>query len=453
MNLSQLSALSPLDGRYRNKLSPLAPYFSEYGWIHYRLKVEIAYYLALLEVPLPHMQALSSDQKKALENIAQHFTETDAARVKEIEKGINHDVKAVEYFIAEQFATLGLESETVFIHFALTSQDINNTAVPLLLKDAMDTVLVPAMQNVIDTLQDLSHAWQERPMLARTHGQAASPTRLGKEFKVFATRLQDQLDSLKSLPHRAKFGGATGNFNAHALAYPEVDWVGFSNHFIQRLGLERTAFTTQIEPYDFLAAQLDAFKRFNTILIDLNRDIWHYISIHYFKQKINLGEVGSSTMPHKVNPIDFENSEGNLGVANALFEFMSTKLPISRMQRDLTDSTVMRNLGVPLGHSFLAWQSTLKGLAKLELNASALEQDLEDNWPVVAEAIQTILRREKYPNAYEKLKELTRTGDTINQEAIARFIEGLAVTEEVKAELQKITPQTYLGLNADQLGQ
>ncbi|MFC5412258.1 adenylosuccinate lyase [Larkinella bovis] len=446
MQLSALTALSPIDGRYRRQVESLAPYFSEWGLIRYRIRVEIEYFIELCELPLPELKDIAPQVFPKLRVLYENFSEADALRVKEIERETNHDVKAVEYFIKEKLTDLNIAGYLEFIHFGLTSQDINNTATPLLLSDALETEIEPQYRAVFMKLQELAEQWKNIPMLARTHGQPASPTRLGKELLVFCERIEKQLFLLASIPEAAKFGGATGNFNAHTIAYPDIDWKSFGNRFVANLGLERSQHTTQIEHYDMLAATLDAYKRLNTILIDLNRDMWAYISINYFKQQIKAGEVGSSAMPHKVNPIDFENSEGNLGIANALFEHLSAKLPISRLQRDLTDSTVLRNLGVPFAHSVIALKSLLKGLGKIQLNEAALQADLEDNWAVVAEGIQTILRREGYPKPYETLKDLTRTNEKITAQTIARFIDGLNVSESVKAELRAITPYTYTGI-------
>lgn len=447
MQLSELNAISPIDGRYRSKTQSLSPYFSEQALIKYRVLVEIEYFIALCELPLPQLTGVNKNLYGALREIYTNFTAEDALQIKEIEKTTNHDVKAVEYFIKAAFDKLGLEAYKEFIHFGLTSQDINNTAIPLSTKEAFQDVYMPLFINVINKLKELSVEWADVPMLARTHGQPASPTRLGKEILVFVERLEEQLRLLNNIPFAAKFGGATGNFNAHFVAYPKNDWRKFGSDFVEgTLGLKHSFPTTQIEHYDHFAAFFDALKRINTILIDLDRDIWTYVSMDYFKQKIKAGEVGSSAMPHKVNPIDFENSEGNLGIANALFEHLSAKLPISRLQRDLTDSTVLRNIGVPMGHTLIAFEATLKGLNKLLLNADKFAEDLEKNWAVVAEAIQTILRREAYPNPYEALKELTRTNTVINREAIHNFIDTLSVSEEVKQELLRITPSNYLGI-------
>lgn len=447
MNLTQLNAISPIDGRYRGKVSQLSQYFSEEALIKYRVLVEIEYFIALCEIPLPQLADFSKDLYQDLRNIYEEFSADDAQKIKDIEKVTNHDVKAVEYFIKEKFDSLGIEKFKEFIHFGLTSQDINNTAIPLSIKDAVNEVYLPEFKNVVSKLKELADEWKEVSMLARTHGQPASPTRLGKEIQVFVTRLEEQIEFLNEIPNAAKFGGATGNYNAHRVAYPKVDWKEFGNSFVNEvLGLYHSFPTTQIEHYDHMASLFDAMKRINTILIDLDRDIWTYVAMDYFKQKIKKGEVGSSAMPHKVNPIDFENSEGNLGIANALFEHLSGKLPISRMQRDLTDSTVLRNVGVPFGHTLIGFASTLKGLNKLLLNAEKFEQDLENNWAVVAEAIQTILRREGYPNPYEALKGLTRTNEKINQQSISTFIDSLDVSEDIKSELKVITPSNYTGI-------
>jgi adenylosuccinate lyase len=447
MTLTPLSAISPIDGRYRNTTAELAAYFSEYALIKYRVFVEIEYFIALCEHPLPQLQKFDKNVAEKLRSIIKNFSEADAASIKEIEKVTNHDVKAVEYFIKKEFDKLGLEEFKEFIHFGLTSQDINNTAVPLSFKEALNNSYYPAINEVVSLLKKYAADWDKVPMLAHTHGQPASPSRLGKEIMVFVERLENQLNLLKTVPYSAKFGGATGNYNAHNVGYPEIDWKAFGNHFVNDiLGLSRSQFTTQIEHYDNFAAQCDALKRINNILIDLDRDMWTYISMNYFKQKIKEGEIGSSAMPHKVNPIDFENSEGNLGIANALFEHFAAKLPISRLQRDLTDSTVLRNIGVPVGHTLIAIKSTIKGLNKLLLNQDALNAHLEANWAVVAEAIQTILRREGYPNPYEALKDLTRTNTHVNAETIAIFVDGLNVSEEIKSEIKRITPHTYTGI-------
>lgn len=446
MALSELTAISPVDGRYRRQVESLTPYFSELGLIRYRVQIEIEYFIALCEWPLPQLSGIDPGLFTSLRSLYLNFTEADALRIKAIEATTNHDVKAVEYFIKEKLAGSPVEPFLEFIHFGLTSQDINNTAIPLLLDDALANEIVPLYQQVYQRLQNLADRWQDIPMLARTHGQPASPTRLGKEIRVFCERIEKQLHLLSTIPSSAKFGGATGNFNAHSLAYPDIDWKKFGDAFVQNLGLVRSQFTTQIDHYDMLAATLDAFKRLNTILTDLDRDMWTYISMNYFKQKIKEGEVGSSAMPHKVNPIDFENSEGNLGMANALFEHLAAKLPISRLQRDLTDSTVLRNLGIPFAHSTIALKALLKGLDKLELNEAALQADLDNNWAVVAEGIQTILRREGYPQPYEALKALTRTNEKINDTTIYQFIDGLEVSDAVKQELWAITPFSYTGI-------
>ena len=447
MNLTQLNAISPIDGRYRNKIDKLANYFSEEALIKYRVRVEIEYFIALCELPLPQLSNFDKSLYADLRKVYEDFSTEDATKIKDIEKVTNHDVKAVEYFIKEKFDAFGISEFKEFIHFGLTSQDINNTAIPLSIKEAMNDVFVPGYFELIEKISSLVDEWKDIPMLARTHGQPASPTRLGKEFEVFVVRLKEQFNLLNDIPSAAKFGGATGNFNAHKVAYPTVDWKAFGTAFVQeRLGLQHSFPTTQIEHYDHMAALFDTVKRINTIILDLNRDIWTYISMDYFKQKIKKGEVGSSAMPHKVNPIDFENSEGNLGIANAIFEHLSAKLPISRMQRDLTDSTVLRNVGVPFGHALIGYSATLKGLNKLLLNKKKFESDLENNWAVVAEAIQTILRREGYPNPYEALKSLTRTNEKINQRSIANFIDTLNVSEEIKAELKLITPSNYTGI-------
>lgn len=446
MDLSALTAISPIDGRYRRQVEALAPYFSELGLIRYRVRIEIEYFIALCEWPIPQLANVSPDQFPALRALYETFTEADAQRIKDIEKTTNHDVKAVEYFIKEKLRESPVEPFLEFIHFGLTSQDVNNTAIPLLLDEALSTEITPLYREVFVRLQQLAEQWNHIPMLARTHGQPASPTRLGKELSVFVERLEKQLYLLAGIPTAAKFGGATGNFNAHTVAYPKEDWKRFGDKFVERLGMVRSQFTTQIEHYDMLAATLDAFKRLNTILIDLDRDIWTYVSLNYFKQKLKEGEVGSSAMPHKVNPIDFENSEGNLGIANALFEHLAGKLPISRLQRDLTDSTVLRSLGVPFAHSVIALKSLLNGLGKLELNEAAIHADLEDNWAVVAEGIQTILRREGYPQPYEALKALTRTNEKITERTIRQFVDTLNVSEAVKTELRAITPFSYTGI-------
>lgn len=447
MQLTSLTAVSPIDGRYRSKTEKLGSFFSEEALINYRVRVEIEYFIALCEIPLPQLKEFDHNQFPKLREIYKSFSSTDALAIKEIEKTTNHDVKAVEYFIKEKFDALGLQSFKEFIHFGLTSQDINNTAIPLSIKEALEQSYLPIYEKVLHKLNSLSQDWKDVSMLARTHGQPASPTRLGKEIEVFVVRLNEQFNGLKNIPIAAKFGGATGNFNAHHVAYPQINWKAFGGKFVEEtLQLRHSFPTTQIEHYDHLAALFDALKRINNILIDLNRDIWTYISMDYFKQSIKEGEVGSSAMPHKVNPIDFENSEGNLGIANAIFEHLAAKLPISRLQRDLTDSTVLRNVGVPFGHTLIAFESTLKGLNKLLLNASKFEEDLEQNWAVVAEAIQTILRREAYPNPYEALKGLTRTNERINKQSISNFIDTLEVSNAVKEELKQITPANYTGI-------
>jgi adenylosuccinate lyase len=447
MNLSPLSAISPIDGRYHKTTSELSGYFSEYALIKYRVYVEIEYFIALCELPLPQLKDFDAGKFEALRSIYQNFTEADANAVKEIEKTTNHDVKAVEYFIKDEFSKLGLDAHKEFIHFGLTSQDINNTAVPHSFKLAVENSYLPAVNELLGQLKERASQWANVPMLAHTHGQPASPTRLGKEVQVFIERIETQLTQLRAIPFSAKFGGATGNFNAHYVGYPEIDWTAFANNFVnERLNLNRSQYTTQIEHYDNFAAHCDALKRINNIIIDLNRDFWTYISMNYFKQQIKAGEVGSSAMPHKVNPIDFENSEGNLGVANALFEHLAAKLPISRLQRDLTDSTVLRNVGVPVAHTLIALKSTVRGLKKLLINEDAIKSDLDANWAVVAEAIQTILRREGYPNPYETLKELTRTNSQVNQSTISDFVDTLSVSADVKAELKQISPFNYTGL-------
>jgi len=449
MELDVLTAISPIDGRYRSKTEGLAGYFSEYALIRYRVRVEIEYFIALCELPLPQLEDFDHKHFETLRDIYRHFTEQDAARVKEIEQTTNHDVKAVEYFIKEKLSTLNshLSTHMEFIHFGLTSQDINNTSVPLSIKEALEQVYYPLIEELIEQLHDYAEQWKNVPMLAKTHGQPASPTRLGKEVMVYVYRLEEQLRALKDTPITAKFGGATGNYNAHHVAYPQYDWREFGNSFVaDKLGLEREQWTTQISNYDWLGALFDAMRRINTIIIDLDRDFWMYISMEYFKQKIKAGEVGSSAMPHKVNPIDFENSEGNMGMANAVLTFLAQKLPVSRLQRDLTDSTVLRNVGVPMGHALIAVQSTLKGLRKLILNEEKLQQDLEQTWAVVAEAIQTILRREAYPHPYEALKALTRTNQKMTEETIHDFIQQLEVSPEVKEELMAITPMNYTGI-------
>ncbi len=446
MNLCPLTAVSPIDGRYHSKTEQLSDYFSEYALIRYRVKVEVEYFIALCELPLPQLEGVDAAKFEPLRDIYRNFTVENAQRIKDIESVTNHDVKAVEYFLKERFDEMGLEAFKEFIHFGLTSQDINNTSVPMSVKDATYESFIPSLQQVIDKLNEFADAWQDVPMLAKTHGQPASPTRLGKEIRVFAYRLENQLAQLKAVPVSGKFGGATGNFNAHLVAFPNYDWRAFGRSFLEnKLGIVREEWTTQISNYDNLGALFDAMKRINTILIDLDRDIWQYISMNYFKQKIKAGEVGSSAMPHKVNPIDFENSEGNLGIANAILEHLSRKLPVSRLQRDLTDSTVLRNVGVPMGHMAIAVASTLKGLNKLILNEEAINADLDNMWNVVAEAIQTILRREGYEKPYETLKALTRTNSVVDANSIAEFIDTLKVSDEVKAELKRITPHTYTG--------
>ncbi len=446
MNFNPLEGISPIDGRYRSKVQSLSNFFAEKALIQYRVKVEILYFIALAESGIPQLSGYDQANNSNLKKIYENFSLQDAEAIKEIEQTTNHDVKAVEYFIKEKFDSLGLGDFKEFIHFGLTSQDINNTAIPLSLKDGMSEVFTPKLNQLIEKLDQLSKKWENIPMLAKTHGQPASPTRLGKEFGVFVSRLKGQANALENIPYAAKFGGATGNFNAHFVTYPDQDWHAFGDSFVEKfLGLKRSYPTTQIEHYDHLAALFDCIKRINTILIDLSRDVWQYISMNYFKQTISKNEVGSSAMPHKVNPIDFENAEGNFGIANALFEHLSGKLPVSRLQRDLTDSTVLRNIGVPVAHSFLALLSLEKGLDKITVNEEAIKADLEDNWAVVAEAIQTILRREGYPKPYEALKELTRTNEVINEEAIKSFIQGLNISDEVKEELNQITPFNYVG--------
>jgi adenylosuccinate lyase len=447
MSTHALQAISPIDGRYASRTKSLVPFFSEEALIKYRVQIEIEYFIALVELSLPQLSSFDLSLFSELRKLYTEFSTVDAQNIKDTEKVTNHDVKAVEYFIKEKFDGLGLHKYKEFIHFGLTSQDINNTAIPLSLKDAMNDVYVPQLFEVKDKLKELATEWADIPMLARTHGQPASPTRLGKEIQVFVVRIEEQFDLLNNIKSAAKFGGATGNFNAHKVAYPQTDWKAFGSQFVQeRLGLHHSFPTTQIEHYDHMAALFDCLKRINTILIDLDRDMWTYVSMEYFKQKIKAGEIGSSAMPHKVNPIDFENSEGNLGIANAIFEHLSSKLPVSRLQRDLTDSTVLRNIGVPMGHTLIAMQSTLKGLGKLLLNKEKFAEDLENNWAVVAEAIQTILRREAYPNPYEALKGLTRTNEKINETSIANFIETLEIPESVKAEMRVITPGNYTGI-------
>ena len=449
MELDMLTAISPIDGRYREKTKELAGYFSEYALIRYRVRVEIEYFITLCELPLPQLQDFDHSLFESLRNIYRNFTEQDAQRVKDIEKVTNHDVKAVEYFIKEKIDVIGgfPANAKEFIHFGLTSQDINNTSVPLSIKEALEQVYYPMVEELIEQLNDYAEQWKQVPMLAKTHGQPASPTRLGKEVMVYVYRLEEQLRGLKDTPITAKFGGATGNYNAHHVAYPQYDWREFGNKFVsEKLGLEREQWTTQISNYDWLGAIFDAMRRINTIIIDLDRDFWMYISMEYFKQKIKAGEVGSSAMPHKVNPIDFENSEGNMGISNAILQFLAQKLPVSRLQRDLTDSTVLRNFGVPMGHTVIAIQSTLKGLRKLILNEEKLQEDLDNTWAVVAEAIQTILRREAYPNPYEALKALTRTNQKMTEQTIHEFIQGLDVSDDIKEELMAITPSNYTGV-------
>ena len=447
MLLTALNAISPIDGRYRSKTKSLAPFFSEEALIRYRVRIEIEYFIALCELPLPQLDGFNTSYFEDLRNVYQHFSTDDAMEVKNIESTTNHDVKAVEYFIKKEFDKLGLQEFKEFIHFGLTSQDINNTAIPLSIKEALDTIYRPSLEELLQSLETLASDYKNVSMLARTHGQAASPTRLGKEIEVFIKRIKQQLMLLDQLPHAAKFGGATGNFNAHVVSYPNLDWKAFGQRFVEKtLGLHHSFPTTQIEHYDTFAALCDNLKRINTIIIDLNRDIWQYISMDYFKQKINPDEVGSSAMPHKVNPIDFENSEGNLGLANAIFTFMGAKLPISRLQRDLTDSTVLRNVGVPFGHTLIGLKSTIKGLEKLVLSKEKIDRDLDANWAVVAEAIQTILRREGYPRPYEALKGLTRTNGPITKKIIVEFIETLDISEAVKTELKNISPFNYTGL-------
>jgi adenylosuccinate lyase len=447
MNTNPLQAISPIDGRYASKTAPLIPFFSEEALIRYRVQVEVEYFISLVVLGIPQLKDFDQNLFSALRALYLDFTVVDAKQIKDIEKVTNHDVKAVEYFIKEKFDTLGLQKYKEFIHFGLTSQDINNTAIPLSLKEAVSSVYLPQLNELKNKLNELAHEWTEVPMLARTHGQPASPTRLGKEIEVYVVRIEEQLKSLDKIKNAAKFGGATGNFNAHKVAYPSIDWREFAAKFVENtLGLHHSFPTTQIEHYDHMAALFDALKRINTIVLDLDRDVWTYVSMDYFKQKIKEGEVGSSAMPHKVNPIDFENSEGNLGIANALFEHLSAKLPVSRLQRDLTDSTVLRNIGVPIGHTLIAFQSTLKGLNKLLLNETKFAEDLENNWAVVAEAIQTILRREAYPNAYEALKGLTRTNEKINRESISKFIETLSVSADVKKEMHAVSPSNYTGI-------
>jgi adenylosuccinate lyase len=450
MNLTELSAISPVDGRYRRQTKNLASYFSEFGLIKYRVLVEIEYFIALSEKPLPQLSSvLNEDTKQSLRAIYQNFTEEQALKIKEIEQTTNHDVKAVEYFLKDEFEKLGLSSSLEFVHFGLTSQDINNTAIPLSLKDAVQNEIIPQIERIIELIKSQANDWKDISLLARTHGQPASPTSLGKEWMVFAERLDVQLKQLKQIPFSAKFGGATGNFNAHHVAYPQINWVDFGNDFVNnKLGLSRSQYTTQIEHYDNLAALFHACARINTILLDFSRDVWQYISMEYFKQQLKAGEVGSSAMPHKVNPIDFENAEGNLGIANAIFEHLAAKLPVSRLQRDLTDSTVLRNIGVPFAHQTIAFNSLLKGMGKLLLNEQKLKADLENNWAVVAEAIQTILRREGFEKPYEALKSLTRTNEQIGEKQIKEFIATLQLSDEVKNELLQITPHNYTGIQA-----
>jgi adenylosuccinate lyase len=445
--MKSLEAISPIDGRYASKTAPLSQYFSEYALFKYRVWVEVEYFIALCELPLPQLQGVEKSVFLELRKMYTEFTVEEAQQIKDIEKVTNHDVKAVEYFIKDKMKGLGLESHSEFVHFGLTSQDINNTANPMMIRDALDNVIAPKIRDIVDQLEYFSREWKNIPMLARTHGQPASPTRLGKEIQVFSERIKEQLEYLYAVPVAAKFGGATGNFNAHFVAYSTINWADFGNTFLkQELGLDRSQTTTQIEHYDHFAALCDVLKRINTILIDFSRDIWTYVSMDYFKQKIKEGEVGSSAMPHKVNPIDFENAEGNLGIANALFEHLSAKLPISRLQRDLTDSTVLRNVGVPFGNSLIAYESLLKGMGKLLLNKASLDRDLENNWAVVAEAIQTVLRREGFPKPYEALKALTRKNEKITAQSIAEFVKELDISETVKIELMQITPQNYTGM-------
>lgn len=446
MELNQLTAISPIDGRYRKQVESLAPYFSEFGLIKYRVRIEIEYFITLCEIPLPQLENVNKSLFASLREIYTNFSEIDALWIKEKERETNHDVKAVEYFIKYKLAKFGIEQYLEFIHFGLTSQDVNNTAIPLSLMEAMNDILIPKINEIIARIAELAVEWKDIPMLARTHGQPASPTRLGKEFQVFVERMERQMDLLKTIPYSAKFGGATGNFNAHTVAYPEISWVDFGNNFVKSLGLVRSKYTTQIEHYDNMAALMDNLKRLNNIVLDLDRDVWTYVSMGYFKQKIKAGEVGSSAMPHKVNPIDFENSEGNVGIANAFYEFLAAKLPVSRLQRDLTDSTVLRNLGVPIAHQMIALTALLRGLNKLELNREAINNDLDDNWAVVSEAIQTILRRESYPQPYEALKALTRKNDKITEKTIAEFIDNLDVSDKIKYELKRITPFNYVGV-------
>lgn len=448
MELTELTAISPIDGRYRRVTKKLGSYFSEAALIQYRVRVEIEYFIALCELPLPQLKNFDKSLYNPIRDIYRSFSSDDALAVKEIEKTTNHDVKAVEYFIKDKFTALGINEQKEFVHFGLTSQDINNTSVPLSLKEALEDIYYPMLDEALSILKTKAHEWKSIPMLAKTHGQPASPTKLGKEFFVFIERIEKQLEQVKAIPFSAKFGGATGNLNAHHVAYPEYNWIDFANNFVNNsLGLDRSQTTTQIEHYDNLAALFDGLKRINNIIIDLDRDVWTYVSMDYFKQKIKEGEIGSSAMPHKVNPIDFENSEGNLGIANAIFEHLSAKLPISRLQRDLTDSTVLRNVGVPIGHTVISLASLIKGLNKLLINEAKIKEDLENNWAVAAEAIQTVLRREGYPKPYEALKELTRTNEKITANSIANFIDTLNVNESVKAELKKITPYNYTGVD------
>ncbi len=447
MSLSELTAISPIDGRYRRVTKDLGTYFSEAALIKYRVRVEIEYFIALCELPLPQLANFDKSLYGAIRDIYEKFSNEDALAIKEIEKTTNHDVKAVEYFIKDEFTALGIKEQQEFVHFGLTSQDINNTSVPLSLKEALNDVFYPVLDEAVALIRTKANEWKNIPMLAKTHGQPASPTRLGKEFYVFVERLEKQIAQVKAIPFSAKFGGATGNLNAHHVAYPETNWIDFANNYVNNgLGLDRSQTTTQIEHYDNLAALFDGLKRINTILIDLDRDVWTYVSMEYFKQKIKAGEIGSSAMPHKVNPIDFENSEGNLGLANAIYEHLSAKLPISRLQRDLTDSTVLRNVGVPIGHSLLALSSLIKGMNKLLINEDKIRLDLENNWVVAAEAIQTVLRREGYPKPYEALKELTRTNEKITGVSISNFIDGLNVNDDIKTELKKITPFNFTGV-------
>ncbi len=451
MQLSELTAISPIDGRYRSKLTHIARFFSEYGFFSYRLMVEVEYFIMLCELPLPQLEGFDKSILPALRALYENFTEADAVEIKEIERTTNHDIKALEYFLKNKLELLGAGKFKEFVHFGLTSQDINNTAIPLLLKDSFHTALIPVLNKLTEALQHIALQWADVPMLARTHGQPASPTRVGKEIGVFVRRIQGQARLLDTIPFSAKFGGATGNFNAHYLAYPAVDWVAFANNLLEKLGVERTLLTTQIEPYDNLGAFCDNMKRINLILTDFCKDIWQYISLDYFKQKTKAGEVGSSAMPHKVNPIDFENAEGNLGMANAIFEFLASKLPVSRLQRDLTDSTVLRNLGVPLAHSLLAWESILKGVGKLEINEAKIHADLEEQWVVIAEGIQTILRRENYPNPYELLKDLTRGAGKLTQASFQAFVQTLPLSDSLKAEISALTPFNYTGLSMQAL--